>query len=142
MIQKLLLLSATLLGSVAPDFSLFTPDGRAWKLSEMLVDRPVVLLNAAGCTETIQVPDTIRLVALRPSICGGYRDHTGAARRFLGDSRAALIDKLRVVRLAAGEDLESFTAAVAKWRPDDSRGVNCLLCHRSDRTAGKPGSVP
>lgn len=129
MIPKLVLLGAALLGAVAPDFSLFTPDGRAWKLSEMLRDRPVVLLNASGCTETVQVPDTIRLVALRPSICGGYRDHTGAARRFLGDSKAALIDRSQTVQIVAGSDLGAFTSAVARWKPEPAKRIQCTLCH-------------
>lgn len=129
--KPLLLFVAGLLGTSAPDFSLFTPDGRAWRLSEMLVDRPVVLFHATGCTETVELPDTVRLVALRPSVCGGYRDHTGAARRFLGESKAALIDKSRIVRLVAGSDLRQFSAEVARWvkAPPPASQQQCLLCH-------------
>jgi hypothetical protein len=129
--RLLLLAVAGLLGTSAPDFSLFTPDGRAWRLSEMLVDRPVVLFHATGCEETILVPEAVRLVALRPSICGGYRDHTGAARRFLGEARAALIDQSRMVRLVGAADLRTFAADVARWsgmqKADDRQ--RCLACH-------------
>jgi hypothetical protein len=129
--KHLLLAFTVLVGTTAPDFSLFTPDGRAWRLTEMLRDRPVVLLNATGCTETIELPDSIRLVALRPSVCGGYRDPTGAARRFLGQSRAALIDKDAIVRIAASSDLGQFTSEVARWsvtqKPHERH--RCLACH-------------
>jgi hypothetical protein len=131
--RPLLLAVAGLIGTSAPDFSLFTPDGRAWRLSEMLVDRPVVLFHATGCEETVAVPDSIRLVALRPSICGGYRDHTGAARRFLGEAKAALIDKSRIVRLTSSSDLRQFAADVAQWStaPKSDDRQRCLLCHTS-----------
>jgi hypothetical protein len=130
MLQNLVLLGATLLGSAAPDFMLFTPDGRPWRLSEMLLDRPVVVLNDSDCVEKLKVPESIRVVALRPSVCGGYRDHTGAARRFLGATKAVLIDKTRVVRVIAGPDLAAFESAVASWRPEPPR---CSLCHFTDK---------
>jgi hypothetical protein len=138
--RPLLLAMAGLLGTSAPDFSLFTPDGRAWRLSEMLEDRPVVLFHATGCTETIEVPDSVRLVAMRPSICGGYRDHTGAARRFLGESKAALIDKSRIVRVVSATDLRQFAAEVARWSTAhrNEERQRCLLCHTSVPAAKAP----
>jgi hypothetical protein len=64
-------------------------------------------------------------------VCAGYRDHTGAARRFLGESKAALIGKDRVVRVIAGSDLHQFSADVAKWalKPARNDAQRCLICH-------------
>jgi len=125
---------AAILGTVAPEFSLFTPDGRQWRLSEILEDRPTVLLNASRCEEKLVLPDDVRLVAMRPSVCGGYRDPTGAARRFLGTAKAILISKDGVVRLATDGKLPPFAADVRTWSTGNSlAAVHCASCHASDK---------
>ena len=131
--MRVLLFVAGLLGSTAPELSLFTPDGRMWRLADALKEKPAVLLHASGCDETVVVPDSIRLLAIRPSNCGAYRDPSGAARRYLGQAKAVLLDRAGVVRLVAADDLKAFGRQVADWgRGSEIYAAQCQRCHGAD----------
>ena len=131
--MRLLFYIAGLLGSTAPDVSLLTPDGRTWRLAEALRERPAVLLHAGGCHETVAVPDSVRLLAIRPSTCGGYRDPSGAARRYLGEAKAVLLDRDGVVRLVSGADLKAFATEVSRWATGRAiYTAQCQRCHGAD----------
>jgi mono/diheme cytochrome c family protein len=131
--MRLLLYIAGLLGSTAPDISLFTPDERTWRLSDALREKPSVLLHASGCKETVPVPDSVRLLAIRPSACGGYRDPSGAARRYLGEAKAVLLDRNGVVRLVAADDLKAFGVDVSRWTAGrEIYTAQCQRCHGAD----------
>ena len=131
--MRVLLFVAGLLGSTAPEMSLFTPDGRMWRLADALREKPAVLLHAGGCAETVPVPDAVRLLAIKPSACGAYRDPSGAVRRYLGEARAVLLDRDGVVRLVATGDLKKFGREVSDWaRGGEIYAAQCQRCHGTD----------
>ena len=138
--MRLLLFVAGLLGSTAPDLSLFTPDGRMWRLADAVREKPAVLLHASGCKETLVVPDSVRLLAIRPSNCGGYRDPSGAARRYLGEAKAVLLDNTGRVRLVAEKNLKTFAAEVGAWAR--GRGIYAAQCERCHGTDGQDTQYP
>ena len=142
--MRFVLFVAGLLGSTAPDLSLFTPDGRMWRLADALREKPSVLLHANGCKETVVVPDSVRLLAIRPSNCGGYRDPSGAARRYLGEDKAVLLDNTGRVRLVAENNLKTFATEVGAWAQGrDIYTSQCERCHGADgRDAQYPGIKP
>jgi mono/diheme cytochrome c family protein len=113
-----------------------------WRLADAVREKPAVLLRANGCKETLVVPDSVRLLAIRASNCGGYRDPSGAARRYLGEAKAVLLDNSGVVRIvAAGKSLKTFAAEVALWaRGRDIYHAQCERCHGADgRDTQYPG---
>lgn len=131
--MRLVLFVAGLLGSTAPELSLFTPDGRMWRLADALREKPAVLLHASDCKETVTVPDSVRLLAIRPSACGAYRDPSGAARRYLGQAKAVLLDRDGIVRMVATNDLKTFSRDVAAWaRGSEIYTAQCQRCHGAD----------
>ena len=132
--MRLLLFVAGLLGSTAPEFSLFTPDGRMWRLADALKEKPAVLMHATACDETVEIPDSVRLLAIRPAKCAGaYRDPSGAARRYLGEAKAVLLDREGVARLVATGDLKAFGREVSAWaRGGDIYAAQCQRCHGAD----------
>jgi hypothetical protein len=104
-----------------------------WRLSDALGEKPAVLLHASNCKETVAVPDSVRLLAIRPSTCGAYRDPSGAARRFLGEVKAVLLDRHSVVRLSSTGDLKAFSAEVVRWANGrEIYTANCQRCHGAD----------